>query len=217
MAKDDTFFQFPLCLLQLNVSAGELVQHIADYCLADRGQKLREGGDIGEQMKAAKEHLHISGGSDDGTMQTYHALLQHQRQYEQRAGPDVLVRLRRDIIWTGLNEGGLSMREFRVLTGLYAAIGGKSYGPVALERLRYLAAGYKSKTACIAINGRKRITLFTDAQLKYTRNALRELKWFAAFHDGRRVYYSLKLDAEKLKNAVSKRMQLRQKQRGRAG
>jgi len=222
----EPYYQFPLCFLQLNISETEHVQNITSYCLIDRGEKLVKGGDVDSMIVAAAEQFGLTAGSGNAIHQHYEGLRQHQRDYERIAGPDVLVRLRSDIIWAGLNKGGLSMREFLVLTGIYAAIGGKTYGPIALDRLRYLAAGYKTKKAYDAVNGwrpgapllkKKKATAIslTDAQIKYTRNGLRELKWFASCHDGRRVYYSIKLNNDQLKNAITRRMQMRQKQRGR--
>jgi len=60
---------------------------------------------------------------------------------------DMNVRLRSDLVWTHLNEGGMARRRFRVLAGIYAGIGGNRYWRLSYEHLRYLSAGYKSESA----------------------------------------------------------------------
>lgn len=217
MNEEEPYYQIPLSILQMDLTSSELVQHVVSYALVDYGRKISDGSpiELEEIISRAKERLNVSQSSETQINARYEAVLSHRRAFEQRAGRDVTVRLRRNIIWEGLNEGGLTLREFKVLAGIYAALGGKAYGPVSLGRLRFLAAGYKSKRAFEAVRGRaSQKDLLTERQVKYTRDGLRELHWFSSVHDGRRVFYSNRLSEDRLKEAVQKKLQFKKRQRG---
>ena len=58
MSHQDVFYQFPLSLLQLDVAAEDLVQHVVAWCLVDLGNKLL--GDV-EEKDLTRYRNHLAG------------------------------------------------------------------------------------------------------------------------------------------------------------
>lgn len=148
------------------VSKGEAILRKLEKL--DEEHERLDGGLVGERLTEVWERLppgfneddrrHLSAammlhawpnvtpGSWDYMIPRYEAAQAHRRRFEEIAGRDVEARLRWNLIWD-LNRGILSLREFAVMTGFMAAIGKAAYKVVTFNRLRYLAAGYKSADA----------------------------------------------------------------------
>lgn len=92
-----------------------------------------------------RAHPGLKAGDFPYIIRQYERAEAHRKALESVTGrADVEARLRQDIVWS-LHRGQISLREFRALAGLYAAIGQKPYSRVSLNRLRYLSAGYRSE------------------------------------------------------------------------
>ena len=116
---------------------------------------------------------------------------------------DLSVRMRSDIILDLLYEGQMSLRRFRVLAGLYAAIGSAKYRRISLKHLQYLTGGYKSKAGFENAVGWQTESddvppLLTVDQIRYTRNKLLDTRWLAKHYNGRHCFYSNRLSNDEL-------------------
>lgn len=144
-------------------------------------------------------HKGICVGSCEGTVDRYEHCRRHVFKLAEVMGRDVEVRIRYDILWQ-LDNNQISMREFRIMAGVYAGLGNKPYGSVTLKRLRYLSAGLKSEQAFDHVSSLLEYErdLFSEDKIRKTRDDLVRLGFIHSFYDGRRCWYSNRMTAEEI-------------------
>lgn len=222
MAKTDNFFQFPLCLLQCeHDDPADLCADVVAWTLVEKGRSVYERDEFFVDVDeippdadpACDAHRWIVVMAetmmlplDVGDLSTYvdrhERAREHVDEYLSRVrGGDMEVRVRDDLI-EQVRDGQMPPRQFRVLAGLYAAIGAHKYRRVSLKHLRYLSAGFKSEAAYRAAGDDR--PLLTKRQVQYTRDKLLDTRWLFRYHDGRRNYYSNRLNDTKLAEEVTR-------------
>lgn len=232
-----SYFQFPLVLLA-RVESDEFAHDVIAWTLAEKGRKLYEGYEdmMARAWRDECLECHVPDDFDPADeahwwiLTMNHNRLKNVRVNSMRAtarryrsardfvegylfdvdGRDMEVRVRSDLIWKQL-LGPMSTRSFRVLCGLYAAIGSHPYRRVSLNHLRYLSAGYKSEDAFRRAGSGDEEDLLTIDQLRYTRDKLLDTHWLYRYWDGRHNYYSHRLNNDELAEAVVGRKIARKK------
>lgn len=119
-----------------------------------------------------------------------------------------LVRLRTDLLWDYLKNPVAPFRDLAVLCAIYAGIGKKAYARLSYEQIRCMALGfngikeYEEKTE----EGREDNRL-TIRQTQYTVRSLYDRGLFVRVCPNKRhIYYSHKMSAPDLTQAVVKRV-----------
>jgi hypothetical protein len=104
------------------------------------------------------ERLKLNLGHVGSNIRRYERVKTHRDSYldtlrtiNQDPNGDRQVRVRHDLLWRQLSDQKMPMRRFRVLAGIYAAIGASKKYRVSYDWMRYLAAGYKSEAAYEAV------------------------------------------------------------------
>ncbi|MEP6698849.1 MAG: hypothetical protein ABJB09_03885 [Verrucomicrobiota bacterium] len=130
-------------------------------------------------------------------------LLNHQRAFELKHGRDVQVRLATRFVFEARDNKGMSFREVAVLSAIYSKIGAAT-GPVRITRdeIRRRAHGFKSKQVFNQEIGLG-LPEISERRIRTLIESLHDRGFFARITYARRqTYYSHRLTAEKLADAI---------------
>lgn len=119
-----------------------------------------------------------------------------------------LVRLRTDLLWDYHNNPVAPFRDLAVLCAIYAGIGKKAYARLSYEQIRCMALGFNGIKEYEEETGRSREdNRLTIRQTQYTVRSLYDRGLFVRVCPNKRhIYYSHKMSAPDLTQAVVKRV-----------
>ena len=153
------------------------------------------------QALLGAQRLNCTPGNVSAMLESHQVLRWHVRDYEDRVGGDVLVRLVTTFVFDARDGRGPSYLELAVLAAIYSKIGAAD-GPIRItrEEIWRRAHGYKSKRAFSTIC---KHPWFTERKTRSAIEALRERGFFAHATYGRReTYYSHRLTLDQLVAAI---------------
>lgn len=159
MAKDDPYFQFPICLIALPVTPWEdrmatiISYSILEFGVANEiltrvsGQPYAGGREKTEKaMEALRARLKFSGGSFDAMTERWAVAEKHLAGYRSAFPGSVgLVRLRNDLCFDAKDADGIDERQFRILAAIYSAIGNCAVKQVSVQQIIHRSAGCVSR------------------------------------------------------------------------
>lgn len=129
---------------------------------------------------------------------------------ERVPGSNLLVRVRRDLMWHFRNEW--DFRDAVILCGVYAGVGNETYRKLTCDRIRTLAMGFAS-VAELKRHG-PRLRTLTDRQVRHTLGRLERRGLFqCATPDGRHKYYSHRLSEQELIGALAQHVAKRERRK----
>jgi hypothetical protein len=148
-------------------------------------------------MLAAIHIMKATGINMANTLKASQSLMAYLVKRHSEYGHDALVRIRADIFNDALS-GEFKFRDFTVLCGVYAVLGGKQYAKISRERITAAALGFKSAKImppdCVPL---------TTQQLRDTLDRLETAGLITRFCPNRRhAYYSNRLSVESLRLLV---------------
>jgi hypothetical protein len=148
-------------------------------------------------MLAAIHIMKVSGVNMANTLKASQDLMAYLVKRHSEYGHDALVRIRADIFDDALS-GEFKFRDFTVLCGVYAVLGGKQYAKISRERITAAAMGFKSAGIvtpdCVPL---------TTQQLRDSLDRLETSGMITRFCPNRRhAYYSNRLSVESLRQLV---------------
>jgi hypothetical protein len=229
------FFQFPLCALAFGETERDRLEAIISFGFVDAGNKMFKKLDTDIRQQKAKEfcanfekpddysqkntwhvaamlgaqEIGITVGNLGWSIERWRILAQFRDQFATKHGPDVEVRIRKDLVFETRDNKGITYREFAILCAVYSFIGSAAY-PVRIikEAIQTRMLGYKKReimeTEVAARNDK--VQPLTLRQIGYTLNALHKRKFFArARANERQTYYSHRLTQEELEEELFKR------------
>jgi hypothetical protein len=224
-----TYFQFPLCAFAFGRTERERLDTIIHFSLVEAGQK--HWGKLSEDARRVFIEKQKDLPSDFDGMQESHCiaicganvtgvrigsirfcLCQHAKlkrftnAYQQRYGPDTLVRLRTDLVFEARNGKGINPCELSLLAAIFSIIGRKQ-GPVRIiqERIICRALGYKSKVVMSAELPKRKdgSKPLTDWKTRSCVLRLQRRRFFARATYGRRLtFYSHRMTEKQLRREV---------------
>ena len=234
------FFQFPLCALSFPGSERERFNNIMSFACVEVGkkqwQKFRQiekdirrerppsdkrctckidlTNDAHQQAVAGAQHLEIIIHCIDGVVAEHACLARFRREFEGKHGADAQVRLATNLVFEVRDNKGMSYWELAVLAAIYSKIGAAK-GPVRItrEEIWRRALGFKSKRV-FSVEMRDRQAWITERQVRSIIERLHDRKFFARVTYARRqTYYSHRLTADQLADAVITQKLQRQRAR----
>lgn len=224
MSSDDPYFQFPISAIRLGKSIADVttderfehVDRIIDYAIQTYADKAYEY-DRGEVEKVANRYaeeqefslktipywmqrvLYAASKLGVTYVRPPHGthLQQTKLAIDARKGGRRMVRIRQDILFDVRESDGWTWREFAVLCGIIAGVGDRPKHQLSFEFIQTLAYGCSNEAE---------LSQHIDAELLLTRRQVRSTienldrrKIYArASPDGRRMYYSHRMDAAEL-------------------
>jgi hypothetical protein len=216
MAKDDSYFQFPICLLTFapNEPWERRLSAIIRYAIIEFARKtgILTGGasdwrgmnatDAEAAMEKLRQILKFNSGNLKTMVDDWKSTTLHVEEFLRRhPRGNVQVRVRSDLMFQSRDEVGLSERELRILIGVYSAIGGREVACVPLETIGYRACGCGTKAIFDAETTKPQT--FTRKQLRATVRALEWDSWFvAAVFNRRQKFYSNSLHPAELRQKI---------------
>jgi hypothetical protein len=214
---EEKYLSFPLCLLAMNADDKEILNGIASYCIVETGETLRNSMSAeelqGEEMNEGVSDWQLCAAIGcrvlgfvknrlSSNVEEYDGCLKHIVPWRKRNGNDPIARIKRDLLLGCLKNSGISMREFRILAGIYSVIGRKSHACIGLRLIRARAHGCKTP----GIMEKESIPeILTPKQARLTVQRLHELGWFARVTPdphGRKTYYSHRLTRDQLREII---------------
>ena len=232
MSNNQSYFQFPLCLLaygpnpteRLNLAINFTCRNVGTDATAKatpetKAQWVRLFSDAEKSIYSfdQKNPLHQRlwiGGEQVGVryngvdrIETELKEFDHfYANFRKRHGQDAFVRLRKDLVFEARDAKGMSYRELSVLAAILSVIGQKREPvQITLETIRRRALGYRNA----AIEGaefkfRKDTAVsLTRSQLRTIIGSLERRKFFARFTFGRRrTFYGLGQTAEAFRKSI---------------
>ena len=220
MSAEDAFLQSPLCALALPDEG--LLERIISYGFVEAGVKaMRKLSDDERRERCREFGLPVSvrdslelaarlGAEVCGIRPGSQALEMHgelRRHYEDwtsRHGREPFVRIRKDLCFKAHDNGGLSVREFRVLAAIYSSIGANPYRAVTERVIRVRAIGCKCVSVMNAENGSLPPVL-SEKEARGTITRLHELGFYARvtpIRHGRKTFYSHRLTDSELRDRL---------------
>lgn len=115
--------------------------------------------------------------------------------WEQKHGPDVLVRIRKDLLWDVDLEGRFTVRDFIVLCGILGPLGADTIKQISYERIQQAASGCKSASVFQRERQRNHITnkqVITAAEKLDKRGIMRSVTVKKRFR-----YYSIRVGSSR--------------------
>jgi len=145
----------------------------------------------------------------DYSMQRWTGLSEFRNQFQTKHGNDVLVRIKKGLVFEARDDEGISYRELSILCAVYSCIGANEK-PVRITKatIQNRMLGYKSaKVMTAEIQSRTDTAKpLTPRQIGYTLDSLDERKFFArARPNERQTYYSHRLTKDELSDALFER------------
>lgn len=235
MSATDKYFQFPLCALSFCATEKERLEHIISFGFIEAGIAMYKKLDTEIRKEKAEQFAADSGTPNDYkrsydyhvaamigakeigvipnnlvySMQRWTEMSEFRNQFHTRHGNDVLVRIKKDLVFEARDDNGISYRELSILCAVYSCIGATEK-PVRITKatIQNRMLGYKSaKVMKAEIKSRKDSAKpLTPRQIGYTLDSLDERKFFArARPNERQTYFSHRLTEEELHDALFKR------------
>ena len=235
MSDTDTYFQFPLCALAICETEKERLEHIISFGFIEAGIAMYKKLDAEIRKQKAEQFSNNSGTPNDYkrnndhhvaamiganeigntvgslvySMQRWTELSEFRNQFHTRHGNDVLVRIKKGLVFEARDNEGISYRELSILCAVYSCIGANEK-PVRITKatIQGRMLGYKSaKVMTAEIKSRKDTAQpLTPRQIGYTLDSLDERKFFArARPNERQTYFSHRLTKEELNDALFNR------------
>ena len=210
--KQGGFYQFPLCLLAQPIPFQELLDQCFDWGVVhflDRtsGATWRNGTakKRDEAMRSARAVMKFSGGSASGIISRFNTVQRFtdewQRAHHQKTA---FVRFRAsDLYFEVRNRQIISERDWRVLAGVYSALGDKPMVTIGWQRIQCRAAGWLTRPKSGAMPCG---TLYPRGQIE---RSLRELLdrgylFGATYRRGER-WWSNRLNHQELRREIEQR------------
>ncbi len=163
------YFQIPLCAFAFGKTKKECLEAIMCYGLVEVGAKqwvkltetqqneflvsktknVPQGFDDLDLGHIAAvfgaETFNVRLGSLDCTLRQHGALKIFRQDFEERHGPDPLVRLKSSLVFEARDGSGVTPPELAVLAAIFSIVGNKQH-PVRItqDRIRCRALGYKT-------------------------------------------------------------------------
>jgi hypothetical protein len=144
------FFQFPLCLLAQNLPFAELLDlsirfgigHYLDKTNSNwrATQRSREAG-----MASARSVVSFTNGSSSAIISGHAEVARLESEWRAAGRKTSWVRLRSNFFFDMRNECSFSERDWRVLCGLYSAIGDQPMVKIGWEGIQRRAAGWLTR------------------------------------------------------------------------
>jgi len=145
------FFQFPLCLLAWKLPFAHILGRAIHYGVVSFLEKTADGENWkrtfatrNDALKKAQKVI----GFENGNMETMIAEHQETENFVyawREAGRKTCdVRVRQDLVFDARDAGDLTEREFRILAGIFSAIGAKPYVKIGWLSVQCRAAGWLS-------------------------------------------------------------------------
>jgi hypothetical protein len=236
MNEAGTYFQFPLCALAICETEKERLEHIISFGFIEAGiamykkldaeirkekawQFVSQSGTPNDYKRNNDHHVAAMiganeigitvGGSLVCSMNRWTALSDFRDQFHAKHGNDVLVRIKKGLVFEARDDEGISYRELSILCAVYSCIGAAEK-PVRITKatIQGRMLGYKSaKVMQAEIKNRKDSAQpLTPRQIGYTLDSLDERKFFArARPNERQTYFSHRLTKDELNDALFKR------------
>ncbi len=194
----EPFLQFPLGALAVkSTDWKDSLQHILSFCLVRVGDGIEDVDNESAKIERAASVLHVKLNGSLGRIRDQARAV---RMLGYGYGTDAEVRIAHRIFWACHNDGAPTWNEFRVLCGIYSAIGNKPFARCSIDSLRMRSAGcrkaalYSPKTH-LPLLGEKEVRLCVDR--------LWLGGFFARFTYRRRLtFYSHRLTADALRQQV---------------
>lgn len=231
----DTYFQFPLCSLAFCETEKERLEHIISFGFIEAGVAMYKKLDAEIRKQKAEQFLNHSDTPDDYkrsndhhvaamigakeigitvgslvySMNRWTELSEFRNQFQTKHGNDVLVRIKKGLVFEVRDDKGISYRQLSILCAVYSCIGATEK-PVRITKatIQCRMLGYKSaKVMTAEIKSRKDTAKpLTPRQIGYTLDSLDERKFFArARPNERQTYFSHRLTKDELNDALFKR------------
>jgi hypothetical protein len=231
----DTYFQFPLCALAFCDTETARLDHIISFGFIEAGVAMYKKLDSEIRSQKAETFAsdsatpndykrnnwqHVAamvganeigitiGGSLVYSMNRWIELSEFRNQFQTRHGNDVLVRIRKGLVFEARDNEGISYRELSILSAVYSCIGAAKYARITKEAIQARMLGYKStKVLKAEIKSRKDTAQpLTPRQIGYTLDSLDERKFFARVRPNeRQTYFSHRLTKEQLQEELFQR------------
>lgn len=156
------FLQFPLCLIAskgrpfhvlMNEAFALGVVNFIDKSRNKPGLDFLDSDGLEQEaaLKAARSVIKFSGGGVSSIAENARRAETKISQWTAKFGPTAQVRIRTDLLLGALHEDGdFTEREFRVLLGLYSAIGAKDFAKVTWHAVRDRASGWIRSSSLLA-------------------------------------------------------------------
>ena len=234
MNEAGTYFQFPLCALAICETEKERLEHIISFGFIEAGIAMFRKLDAEIRKQKAEQFAADSGTPDDYkrsndhhvaamigakeigivpynlaySMQRWTGLSEFRNQFQTKHGNDVLVRIKKGLVFEARDNEGISYRELSLLSAVYSCIGAAKYARITKEAIQARMLGYKStKVLKAEIKSRKDTAQpLTPRQIGYTLDSLDERKFFArARPNERQTYFSHRLSKEQLQEELFQR------------
>jgi hypothetical protein len=216
----EKYLQFPLSVLAMELPFDEILDHIfstalvryGEYRLATLEPSGAEAAILEEILKTYGEldatHANIPSylgsknfgvpiASFDKVKEQHARVVTHSLKFSGTTKVP-LVRIRDDIYWRVRDRKALTEREFRVLCGIYSAIGDHKMRRLTREELQQRSLGYPSGKRDLQVE-----KWMTTHEIRKTRDKLHQLKFFVMLTYARRqTYYSHRLSKEELHSQI---------------
>ena len=227
ISKEDKYLQFPLCLLALPDDG--LLEAIIRYGMVEAGRAALLEMEPSERkpfgIAAAKSEswefaarlgadiCGITIGSMEQVLRSHQKTIGQITEWTKRYGREPLVRIKKSLCFETRDGQGLSVREFRVLVGIYSSIGRNPYRAVTESVIRVRAIGCKCVSVMNAANN-SLPAMLSEKEARGTITRLHELGFYARvtpIRHGRKTFYSIRLTDSELRERLVKRAVYSQK------
>jgi len=145
------FFQFPLCLLAWKLPFADIMGRAIHYGVVsfldktDDGQNWRRNQTTREDaLKKAQKVIGFTGGDIDRMIEQASEARFFTNQWSGFGRKTCDVRVRKDLVFGARDDKEPTEREFRILAGIFSAIGAKPYVKIGWLSVQCRAAGWLS-------------------------------------------------------------------------
>src|ERR1017187_539367 len=149
MNEAGTYFQFPLCALAICETEKERLEHIISFGFIEAGIAMYKKLDAEIRKQKAEQFSNSSGTPNDYkrnndhhvaamiganeigvipynlaySMQRWTGSSEFRNQFQTKHGNDVLVRIKKGLVFEARDDEGISYRELSILCAVYSCIG----------------------------------------------------------------------------------------------
>lgn len=215
MSKEDVYFQFPIKALNMGKSIEDVTEEevdcrfteIVSYCLVSYGKANfdKPGEEHAEDVAVwysesphcqskldlnIREHAEIAFAASRLGVVLNSPIESHSKRFDKIAnleGGNMQVRFRADIFW---DYKAMGWREWSILAGIYAMLGGRRAPPrIDYNHINALALGYDNPKQ-LGDNKTLEKRRMTDRKTGITVKRLASRNLFSKVYDGRHNWYS---------------------------
>jgi hypothetical protein len=211
---EESYFQFPLCLLAMPGTHREIAHRIGAYSRISYLESYTKTDfrnipfeDSKKSWKHVQEHFGFDGETKQEDWELSQLCCRWVFDFEKTHSTDATVRMKPHFVqaieWGWEHRDPLPARDFRVLCAIYSAIGRKPYMRIALSWIQHRSAGCKSKA--VFDGWKQRAEPLTEKAIRLSVARLHEQKFFArSTFNQSQTFYSHRMDEDKLREEIVK-------------